>query len=289
MPERMRHLTAILCLTAALAAGCSNSQPYVTSERLERGLVLVLTGIEGRSHLNESICRGLDAGGVDYAIQLEDWTAPVGPVLNQRNETRNRERARELAKQIAGYQRAYPHRPVVLVGQSGGGAIATWIAEYLPGGGQLDGVILLAASLSPGYALDRALLSSRKGIVNFHSSRDWVLLGLGTTTIGTMDSVHTVSAGSKGFDVPEHEGRQRLYERLFQIPWSQDMADTGNIGTHLTSGDAKFVAIYVAPLVRAPQWNALTMDRVLKRQLVEPRLILPDVKPEPGQYGLIGR
>jgi hypothetical protein len=284
----LRYLLTLFVLAVGLTAGCAEDQPYVTPDRLERGLVVVLTGIEGRSPLNVGICQGLDKGGVDCAIQLEDWTAPIGPLLNLRNETRNRQRARELAEKIADYKQAYPNRPVFLVGQSGGGAMAAWVSESMPPGCHLDGVILLAASLSPGYELDEALINSRRGIVNFYSSRDWILLGLGTTTIGTMDSVHTVSAGAKGFELPPEARRQRLYERLYQIPWSSDMADTGNHGTHMTSGGSRFVAVYVAPLVRSNHWSPQVINRVLERRIIAPRNSLPDVKPEPGQYGHSG-
>jgi pimeloyl-ACP methyl ester carboxylesterase len=277
-------LASLLYLAAGM--GCANGkQPYVTPQRLERGLVVVLTGIEGRSPLNEAICRGLDAGGVDYAIQLEDWTAPVGPLINLRNESRNRTRAREIAEQIARYQEAYYHRPVVLVGQSGGGAMAAWIAESLPREHKVDGIVMLAASLSPEYPLDNAMLKSRKGIVNFYSPHDWVFLGLGTATVGTMDGRHSVSAGAKGFELPQLPRRKSLYQRkLFQISWNEDMARLGHMGGHLSSGNARFVASYVAPLVRTGHWNDQVVDRVLAHKAVEPQFVPSDVNSGTNGY-----
>jgi pimeloyl-ACP methyl ester carboxylesterase len=264
-------------------AGCANgNQPYVTPERLERGLVVVLTGIEGRSPLNEAICKGLDVGGVDYAIQLEDWTAPVGPLINLRNEERNRRRAGEIATQIARYQNAYRHRPVLLVGQSGGGGMAAWIAEALPAGHEVDGIVMIAASLSPGYHLDEAIRKSRKGIVNFYSPRDWVFLGLGTATMGTLDGEHSVSAGARGFETPDLPRRRKLYEdNLYQIPWNESMAQSGHFGGHLSSGDARFVAVYVAPLVRAKRWNDKVIQQVLEHKLVEPQYVPSQFGPDP--------
>ena len=74
------HRCLILILLAGLAAGagCARSQPFVTPQRLDRGLVMVLSGIEGQSRLNEDICRGLNDGGVNWAIELVDWTALRG-------------------------------------------------------------------------------------------------------------------------------------------------------------------------------------------------------------------
>ncbi|NLF32888.1 MAG: response regulator, partial [Planctomycetes bacterium] len=46
---------------AGVLGGCGG-KPYVTGERLDRGLVLVFTGIEGRSPLNTAICDVLAAG-----------------------------------------------------------------------------------------------------------------------------------------------------------------------------------------------------------------------------------
>ena len=268
----MRRATltvAILVLIGGLA-GCGTGQPYLSAERLNKGLVVVLTGIEGRSRLNEDICRGLDEGGVDWGIELYDWTPsiPLKQVLalySQRAQARNRAQAEKLVGRIIRYQMAYPRRPVVLVGQSGGAAIAAWTAEGMPSNRPLDGVIMLAPSLSPGYMLDQALLNTRRGIVNFYSARDLFFLALGTTVAGTMDGEHTQSAGRAGFEVPTAGGRPACYDKLFQIAWTSKMAETGNLGIHLSSGGARFVAAYVAPFVTARTWNEEQVARVLNR------------------------
>jgi pimeloyl-ACP methyl ester carboxylesterase len=250
----------LLCLAAA---GCS-PQVYVTPERLERGLVLVLTGIEGRSPLNQDICRGLDAGGVNWAIELVDWTSgvPGGFVINLRDEARNRRQAGEIADRIARYQTTYPNRPVVLVGQSGGGGIAAWTAEALKPDKSVDGVILLAASLSPGYPLEQALERSRRGIVSFHSRKDWIFLWAGTTVWGTMDGKHTSAAGRVAFDVPVRGQATLQYKKLFQIPL-QPRGQAGYIDPHIASSSREFVARYVAPLVLTEKWEPGTIEATL--------------------------
>src|SRR5713226_2011842 len=48
-----------------------------TPERLDKGLVLVLPGIEGESFLNHNIARGLADGGIRSAIEIFDWTTGV--------------------------------------------------------------------------------------------------------------------------------------------------------------------------------------------------------------------
>jgi len=252
--------TVSVCILAALVTSGCNSQPYMTAERLERGLIIVLTGIEGRSRINEGICKGLAEGGVDWAIKLEDWTSPLSPLYNLRAEQANRTKAEDIARRIELYQIEHPDKPVLLIGQSGGAAVAAWAAESLPAGRTIDGIIMLAPSLSPGYMLDWALKRCRRGIISFYSKRDWVFLGLGTTITGTMDGYHTSSAGRQGFEVPTDPDRAKLYDRLFQIAWGKWMSKTGYRGGHLTSGAAGFVREYVVPFVAAERWD---------RQLVE--------------------
>ena len=247
---------------AAGLCGCGPGQPYVTPDRLERGLVIVLSGIEGRSGYNEAICEGLDAGGVNWAIELHDWTGWGGPLYNLRNRAGNRRKAAGLAGRIARYQARYPHCPVVLVGQSGGGAMAVWTAEALPPEAPMDGLILLAVSLSPRYVPAAALHASRRGIVSFYSNKDWILLG--TAVTGTMDGELASSAGRTGFAVPGGDGAIKPFDRLHQIAWNEKMAEAGHTGGHLTSGAAEFVATFVAPLVRERVWTGEVVGRAAR-------------------------
>ena len=259
------------------------SQPYVTEERLERGLVIVLTGIEGRSVFNEEICRGLDEGGVDGAIELYDWTAsPLLPLYNLRAEARNRRKAGEIAQHIVLYQWDHPGRPVVLVGQSGGGAMTAWIVEALPTGAKVDGIVMLAPTLSPAYMLDIALKRSERGIVNFHSPWDWLFLRAGTTIYGTMDGYHTSSAGSVGYEVPTSGPRKGVYAKLLQVPWNAKMASAGHTGAHLTSGSASFVKKYVAPFVRRSDWGQPLVDHVVQGEEVSAPPPEKIEKPDPA-------
>lgn len=263
-------MTVIVALL--LVAGCSRTTKLMSGQ-LEQGLVIVLPGIEGHSPLNNEICAGLEAGGVPHAVELYDWTSAytfiLTPVYNERAYDRNHEKAGEIARMIARYKVAYPDKPVLLVGQSGGGAMALWTVEALPQGVQVDGVILLAASISTNYSLDIALSKTKRGIVNFYSNRDWFFLGLATTAVGTMDGEHASSAGKNGFEEPQQWGRPNTYNKLFQIPWQAKMASAGSLGAHITSGAPKFVANYVAPFVRLTRWNDDVVERVLRSESVE--------------------
>jgi len=158
--------------------------------------------------------------------------------------------------------------------------MAVWVAEALPPTERIEGIIMLAPSLSPGYSLDSALLRTRRGIVNFYSARDWVILGVGTTLSGTMDGLHTSSAGRVGFEPPLVGRSAALYERkLFQIPWQAAMSEAGNPGLHLTSGARVFVAAYVAPLVLAGTWDLPTVQAITSG---EPPSALPPIIGRPS-------
>jgi pimeloyl-ACP methyl ester carboxylesterase len=276
----MRVLGVVSVFLFFLGGCAAPSQPYVSESRLERGLVIVLPGIEGRSLFNEEICRGLNAGGVTCAIELHDWTSgvPLGFIWNLWSEQRNRREAGNIAERISRYQLNHPDRPVVLVGQSGGCAIATWTCEAMRWGRKVDGVVMLAAALSPGYRLTTALDSTNRGIVNFYSSRDVLLLWAGTKIYGTMDGKHSTSAGNVGFSVPPGKLRPREYDKLYQVPWRSEMARTGNVGMHLTSGTASFVAQYIAPLVKAKQWNRRIVVRIISGEKAATRSIVPPGK-----------
>ena len=254
-------------VTAAMSGGCYR-QPYYTPERMSTGLVVVLPGIEGISPLNKGAVQGLAYGGVPYGIKLEDWTSWLGPLYNLRAELHNRRKATRIAVKVAEYKFAHPDNPVILVGQSGGGAIALWIAEAMPEGQEIDGIILMAPAISPGYMVDFALSKTKRGIVNFYSSKDW-FLGLGTTISGTMDGKHSSSAGRVGFTVPLKPGRSKLYDRLYQVAWHQQMAQAGNTGGHLSSLAEGFVANYVVPFVLSRRWSDELVAKILTGEKID--------------------
>jgi len=262
----------LMILTVALSAGCGTER-CMDLQRLEKGLVVVLSGIEGRSPLTHNITRGLADGGVDGAIETYTWTSPWGGLLyNLRAEERNRKQAQKLARRIEEYLCDFPGRPVYLIGQSGGAAIAAWAVEDLGGGLRVDGIVMIAPALSPAYLLDLALSNCHQGVVNFYSERD-VMLSVGTTVNGTMDGRHTASAGRTGFKAGGAGGRPAGYDRLYQVGWRAEMARTGHFGNHLSSSAAQFISKYVAPLIRADTWSQEVIDKIVAGKRVEKRQV----------------
>lgn len=236
---RILRYGLVLAAAPGLLAGCSALR--LNPQNVNDGLTIVLPGIEGRDLANENICRQLAAEGIPTAVELYDWTSPAGPLINQTAMSRNRRMALQLAEHIADYRRDYPGRPVYLIGHSGGTAIAVWAAEAMPAGQRLDGVILLASSLSPQYDLSQALAGTR-GLVNYYSHRDGALLGAGCSMVGTMDRQFTQAAGLVGFDAAG--------ANLKQIPFDSSMERVGHDGSHMSYCSSGFVTAYVAPLIK---------------------------------------
>ncbi len=234
------------------AAGCSLGD-LQTPERMSRGLVIVLPGIEGRSIWNVNLARGLDEGGVDCAIEIFDWgtQVPGGFLLNLTDDAMNRSEAARLRYRILEYKRRGRGRTVQLIGHSGGAGIAVMAAEQLPERVSVTSMTLLAAAISPEYDLRPALRHVDRHLVNCYSHQDNVLLGAGTMLLGNIDRVHAEGAGKVGFDLPEArtpEDRE-LLAKVRQIPWVPRMWTLGHDGGHFGWTDQRFVRTWLAPLI----------------------------------------
>ncbi len=226
-----------------------------TPERLQRGLVLVLPGIEGESCINHSIARGLADGGVQAAIEIFDWTTGVILLFpyHLRGLRRNLARADRLAARIVAYRKAYPGREVHLVGHSGGGALSVLTLERLPAGTTVTSTVLLQAAISPTHDLSVALAKTERGIWNFSSYLDGFFCGLFTILGGTVDGRHTPAAGMIGFCPPDglDAAAKELYAtQLHEVPFRPEMCAAFHFGGHMGATNRVFVAERIAPLLQ---------------------------------------
>ena len=252
----------ILILGLPLIVGCNGEDAamYTTVDRLANGMVVILPGIEGESEFNHDIRRGLDYGGIDCALPIYSWGRPipgVGMLLNQMDFLGNRLAGVRIAKMIEEYQQGHPGMPVYVVGHSGGGGIAVFTAEAMPEGKQLDGLVLLSASIWSGYDLTKALKHCRSGIVNFYNEADVGLLGIATTIMSNVDGMRGPSAGLIGFAKPtenDPEEKRLAYTKLYEIPVTAGM--TGGDDPHAAATRPGFVSVYVVPWVASTAWPA---------------------------------
>jgi len=245
-------------VSGAIVVGCGgpSKSPFTTKPRQEKGMVLLLPGIEGEGPLSYAVRGGLNDAGVKSSLPIYPWGWPIPGVsllLNQMDFLRARAVAKDVAKYIAKYQDEHPGRPVHIVGHSGGGAIAVFVAEELPDGHKVDGLILLSPSISAGYNLTDALAKTRKGIVNYWSPGDIALLVLGTTLLGNLDGIHGPAAGAMGFT--NSKNATAPGGKLYQGKWSQAMSASGHRGGHMDTASSGFVAAWVAPWIKAADWT----------------------------------
>jgi pimeloyl-ACP methyl ester carboxylesterase len=236
---------------------CRSISYLHTPERLERGLVLLLPGIESASVFEVGIACGLTDAGVEYGIEVHDWTtgSSVGFLRHLCGLQRNRRAAEELARKVEQYQNRFPGRPVHLIGHSGGGGLAVFALEALSPGRSVTSALLLAPALSPRYDLRTALKRTEIGICNFYSALDVFLLAAGTLALGTIDRRHAIAAGARGFTLPpgHSEVDRALYDsKLREERFRLEMVRSGHLGGHFGCASRLFAADWLAPLLKQP-------------------------------------
>jgi alpha-beta hydrolase superfamily lysophospholipase len=223
---------------------------FVNEDRADKGLVVILPGIEGESSANQDIRKGLREGGIPYALAIYRWGSG-SMLMNQTDVSGNRRKAEELAGRIATYQSKYSGRPVFLIGHSAGGGMAVFALEYLaqiPGAKPVDGVFLLSASISADYDLSYALRMTRRGLANVSNPEDQVLKG-GTATFGNVDGGKGDSAGRTGFA----QRYRNVYER--PITGGEVFRDVGQTGpAHFVATQYKLIAKYAPAWIMAEVW-----------------------------------
>lgn len=237
----------LFALFALSISGCFQPDA-LQPEQLSRGCILLLPGVECTTHSMAGIYRGLRDSGYDGAIDLEIWGyRPFGTFRNLRAHELNRRRAERIAEKLATWQAAYPQAPLTVIGYSGGGAMALFVAEALPEKVMLDRLVLLGAAISPTYDIGPALQRCRHGIVNFYSQRDWFMGGWGTETFGTMDRKKTEAAGRRGFHT--EDGGLVHAPGVIQITWQREWRRFGHDGGHSGWLDRRWVRHILAPYV----------------------------------------
>ncbi|MDD4891280.1 MAG: hypothetical protein PHU85_15270 [Phycisphaerae bacterium] len=250
-----------LAVAALLAGGCQlNGKPYVTPARMDHGLILILPGIEGPSPNSGGIRNGLMDAGLPQAMEIYNWGG-LGGGAYAFHIDKSRKKAGEIVARIELYRQWHPGQPVVVIGHSGGGAIAVFVADAmgegvrLRKGKPLSGLVTLAPAVSPTYNLSEAMIGCGGRMLNCYTSTD---VGLRTlTTLGrNFDGVPGATAGQSGFKLPEGapEARREAFDNLRQIEWSASMMKQGNVGGHSGWTSPKWVAKELAPIIR--QWTA---------------------------------
>ena len=220
--------------------------------------VLHLPGIAGDSPLDRNWMKSLEAGGVTTHIALYDWTCHDAGLDALEAHLRNHRESCKVARILSDRAAVDPTGKIILTAESAGAGVAIWALERLPDDVQVDDVLLVAAAVSPGYDLSRALKHVRGKFYYFSSTEDWYTLGWCTSIFGTMDGQKTHSAGFVGFTPPPGSDPAQ-YAKLVEIKYDPAWAKWGDFGGHTGGLSAPFARAFVAPLlVRAEQEREAT-------------------------------
>ena len=247
----------LISLPLSLAAGCGDTlnAKYMTPEMMNKGIVYILPGIQGVDYHYLNTRKGLQGSGVQCAIKIHPWGSRIPGIkllINETDTSNDRAWGSRIAKEIGDYQQQYPGRPVYLIGQSGGCAVAVFTAECLAQSKSplIDGLVLLDASLSATYDLSLALGQCKKGIANFYNLKDVAMLEVGTEIFGNLDGSHGDSAGRAGF--------VSGWPKLYQVQVTANMVSKF-ASPHFADTSSAFSARYIAPWIIDQTWPALAM------------------------------
>ena len=215
------------------------------------GLVLVADGVGGLDLCGTALRHVMGAEGLPFVVKLVPWGHGFGRWHADLTNAENRDLyARKIAEEVTAFHERHPGELVHLIGKSGGTGVVVKALELLQANA-VETVVLIAPALSPEYDLTQALTAVRKQMVVFWSPLDVIVLGAGTRLFGTIDRIHSVSAGLVGFRSPQpispRQGED--YARLQQVRWRPAMALTGYLGGHVGPDLPAFLRKYVVPLL----------------------------------------
>jgi len=229
--------TQSTCMSRAKFAKTVHLSPVLGA----RGKIILLPGISNQNRELRPLADALKAKRPDVAVDAIRWGPPLQLLDNLTDIDANRAVAQQLADEIAAYRRDNPGSFFEIVGFSGGGGLAALIVDALPEGVMIDRLVLVAAAISPEFPVGARLAPHvREVIVNFYSPLDQTV-NVGTTLFGTIDRVHTASAGHTGFDIDD--------PKLVQVRWEPEMIWSGHLGSHVYYQSEAWQRKYLLPWV----------------------------------------
>lgn len=216
-----------------------------------RPYVLILPGILGEQMWDRRIRQGIQQSSLACDVEIFDWTG--GPWRMVSNIGGDADNVVVLTRLIRRFRSDHPHRPLFMIGHSGGCRMVVRVLEELQNQRLVDRAVLLSPGLQSKYDLTRALGATRQGIVAFHSPLDLPISGTLTFARGLTRLRLDASAATFGFEPPvdRRTGEPDFYkQQLVQHEYNLNMMSTGNIGGHFGWTVPQFVSQHIAPLLQ---------------------------------------
>jgi pimeloyl-ACP methyl ester carboxylesterase len=230
-------------ILSAFAPGCASTPPPPAQ------LCLILVpGVQGDAGY-DGLRRGLQQASLSVQLQSYSWGAPP-PIWFLNFQTRSIHEAAEagLRRRLQQIASAPAALPIDLIGHSAGCGVILGALAQLPRGIEVQNVILLAPSVSPGYDLQPALAHIRGKLHVFYSDRDRLFLSWRTGTFGTYDNIKTSAAGNCGFRLSGQEN-SKIVQHAYDLAWRA----LDNDGDHFGTLSEKFDRAVIVPLLTANQ------------------------------------
>ena len=220
---------AITCLWSASAG---NSQ---------KGTAILVPGMTGQPWLLGGVERAIRDSGFEGQFIRHTWGKPFMIFTNLRSKNHKSEQALLLTERIEQIYQENPSCPIDLVGYSAGGGLIVKAIEALPEDVRVRNVTLVHSAVAPEHDLTAALSHIDGELKNVCSDADWLFLGLGTSSFGTVDDVNTRAAGMIGFDLETAVPEEQMRAKVQQVPWDMGQLFTrGRWGGHALIYGYKF-------------------------------------------------
>jgi pimeloyl-ACP methyl ester carboxylesterase len=232
----VRLIVLHICMFALLCVGCAQAPIDRTSSHL----VILVHGVAGDNSSYNALLDETETSIPHARVERFQWGTPVF-LVNFSNENVHNHAEIKLADRIRRHHQDHQQATVDLVGHSAGGGVVLGAIKRLPPGVNVNRVILLHASVSPGYELQEVMNHSNQ-VVNFYSEQDVTFLKWRVSTFGGYDRKKEPAAGHVGFSTAS--------QRLVQIQYDPDWKTLGHDGGHFGPLSGEFVKNHVVPLLR---------------------------------------
>jgi pimeloyl-ACP methyl ester carboxylesterase len=248
----MRHWKLACWLGILGCAGLLAARAWAQPERHtagNQGVVFLACGTDF-SAVPTNLSRALEGARLPLAVQEVYWGSSnfVTDTSAQRNY---RDKGLQLARRIRAVHASSPGQKIYLVGYSEGAAVILAAAEALPPG-SVERIVLITPAMSWKYDLRPALAVAREGIDCFYRIEDNFQQLVGDL-LKAPDNMRNWPAGRVGFGtVIANYGDVRLYQKLRQHPWTQQMEEVVDFDGHFAYTRMRFLEHYVIPLLRQP-------------------------------------